>query len=73
MLMNRSREERLLDPRPGSRIAAARDYGIDLSLLVENLKLSPIERLRRNEQAVNDLLKFQAAMNKAKKSRKIRK
>ena len=71
--MNRSREEKLLDPKPGSWIAAARDYGVDLSLLVENLKLSPVERLRRNEQAVNDLLKFQAAMNNAKKTRKIRK
>ena len=66
--MSRTREEKLLDPKPGSKIAAARDYGIDLSLVLENLKLTPSERIRRNEQAVNDLRKFQAAMKKAKQT-----
>ena len=70
--MDRTREEKLLDPKPGSKIAAARDYGIDLSLVVENLKLTPAERLRRNEQAANDLLKFQAAMKSAKRARNTR-
>lgn len=57
-----------MNPKPGSRIAKARDYGIDLTLLVENLRLSPAERLRNNEQAVNGLLKFEEAMKKTKKS-----
>ncbi len=30
----RTPEEKLLNPRPGSKIAEARDYGIDLTLLV---------------------------------------
>jgi hypothetical protein len=30
----------------------AEAYGIDLSLLDENLRLSPAERLRRNDQAL---------------------
>lgn len=62
--VKRSREEKLLDPKPGSRIAAARDFGIDLSLLVENLRLTPAERLRSNDHAVNDLQKFEIAMRR---------
>ena len=34
----------LMNPKPGSRIAAARDYGVDLSLLVGRLKKTPAER-----------------------------
>jgi hypothetical protein len=44
-------EERLLHPVPGSRIAAAKDYGIDLTLLVEQLRLTPAERATKLEMA----------------------
>ena len=44
--------QRLLDPKPGSAIAAARDYGIDLTLLVENLRLTPEERLEKIQQSM---------------------
>ena len=37
-------EQRLLNPAPGSRIAAARDFGIDLTLLLQQLRLDPAER-----------------------------
>jgi hypothetical protein len=50
--MKRTREQRLLDPKPGGRIAAARDYGIDLTLLVENLRLSPEKRIEKLQQAM---------------------
>lgn len=40
-------EQRLLHPAPGSRIAAARDYGVDLTLVLEQLRLSPAERARQ--------------------------
>ena len=43
--------ERLLHPAPGSRIEAARKYGIDLTLLVEQLRLTPAERARKLERA----------------------
>jgi hypothetical protein len=36
--------QRLMNPPPGSRMEAARNYGIDLTLLVEQLRLSPAER-----------------------------
>jgi hypothetical protein len=36
----------LLNPAPGSKTAAARDFGIDLTLLIERLRRTPEERLR---------------------------
>jgi hypothetical protein len=46
-------EDRLRYPRPGSRIEAAQKFGIDLTLLIENLRLSPAERVRRMHDAAN--------------------
>jgi hypothetical protein len=67
--VKRTAEERLLDPAPGGAIAAARDFGIDLTQLIENLRLTPAERIKRNYEAVNSMLKFAAAMRKAKSRR----
>lgn len=50
--MKRTREEKLLDPKPGSRIAAARDFGIDLTQIVENLRLSPEKRIEKLQRAM---------------------
>jgi len=44
-------EEKLRNPPPGSRIEAARRFGVDLTLLIEQLRLSPAERVRRMEDA----------------------
>jgi hypothetical protein len=41
----------LLHPACGSRIEAARNHGIDLTLLVEQLRLTPAERARKLELA----------------------
>jgi hypothetical protein len=38
---------RILNPEPGSALARARDYGIDLSLLLENLERTPQQRLEQ--------------------------
>jgi hypothetical protein len=43
--------ERLRHPAPGSRIEAARDFGIDLNLLIANLRLTPAERVSRMHEA----------------------
>lgn len=40
-------ESRLRNPAPRSRIEAAKEYGIDLTLLIEQLRLTPAERVRR--------------------------
>ena len=58
--MKRTIEERLLNPKPGSKIAAAKEFGIDLTLLVENLRLTPDQRVRNLQSAmygVEELLK----------------
>jgi hypothetical protein len=43
--------EQLRHPAPGSRIEAARDFGIDLNLLIANLRLTPGERVSRMHAA----------------------
>jgi hypothetical protein len=40
-------EEKLRHPLPGGRIEAAQRFGVDLTLLIEQLRLSPAERVRR--------------------------
>ena len=40
-------EERLRHPTPGGRIEADQRFGIDLTLLIEQLRLTPAERVRR--------------------------
>ena len=40
-------ERRLIEPKPGTAAARARDFGIDLSLTVSNLRLTPEERIKR--------------------------
>ena len=44
-------EHCLLHPPRGSRIEVARDYGIDVTLLIEQLRLTPAERARKLESA----------------------
>jgi hypothetical protein len=51
-------EERLRNPPPGSRIEAARDFGIDLTLIIERLHKTPEERVRDLQSAINGLKKI---------------
>jgi len=60
--------ERLRNPAPGSKIAAARDFGIDLTLLMGTLKLSPAERATRMLAACNDAAKVRGAASKSMQS-----
>lgn len=43
------------DPPPGSDLAAAKEYGIDLTLLVENLARTPTERALKLCETANSL------------------
>ena len=49
------------DSRIAPEIQAAIDYGIDISLLEANLKLSVDERIRRHQIALNTMQKLQKA------------
>jgi hypothetical protein len=51
-------EERLRNPLPGSRVEAARDFGIDLTLLIERLRKTPEERVRDLQSAIDGLEKI---------------
>ena len=39
--------DRLQNPIPGGKVDAAKKFGVDVTLLIEQLKLSPAERARR--------------------------
>ena len=54
-------EARLLHPAHGSRIEAASLHGIDLTLLVEQLRLTPAERARKLELASTALAQVRGA------------
>ncbi len=53
--MIRNVEEHLLNPPPGSAAARARDFGINLILLIGRLKRTPEERLNDLQRAMHSL------------------
>jgi hypothetical protein len=57
-------ENRLLHPARGSRIEAAANYGVDLTLLVEQLRLSPAERAAKLESAATALARVRGIARK---------
>ena len=68
--MKRTAEEKLLNPRPGSQIAAARDFGIDLTLLLENLRLTPEQRLEKLQHAMNSFEELRAEARKSTRAKR---
>jgi len=66
--MKRTAEEKLLNPKPGSKIAEARDYGIDLSLIVENRRLLPELRLEKLQQAMTGFNELRRSAKKINRS-----
>ncbi len=59
--MTSEAEHRLLHPAPGSAIEAAQKFGIDLTLLVERLRMTPEERLRALQQAMRVFAQIRGA------------
>jgi len=45
--MTPEQEDYFLNPPPGSAAARAVEFGIDLTLTLENLRLTPEERIRK--------------------------
>jgi hypothetical protein len=60
-------EERLRNPRPGSKIEAAQRYGVDLTLLIENLRLTPAERAKRMEDAADAVGRLRGAARRSRR------
>jgi hypothetical protein len=47
-------------------VQRAEAYGIDISLIDENLRLTPTEKIRQNDIALNQAEALQAALNQAR-------
>jgi len=54
------------DPPPGSKIAAARDYGVDLTLLVRRMEMTPTERVQELEEAQAFVEELQRAKRRSR-------
>jgi hypothetical protein len=61
--MKRTPEEKLRDPKPESKIKAAQKAGVDLNKLIENLKLTPTQRL---EQLQEEMIRHEEELQKNK-------
>ena len=48
-------ERWLIEPRPGTAAARARDFGVDLSLTVGNLRLTPTERIQQLDAHIDGI------------------
>jgi len=56
--MRREIEDYFLNPPPGSAAARAAEFGIDLTLTLENLRLTPEERIRKLENFIKSVEKL---------------
>ncbi len=48
-------ERWLIEPKPGTAAARARDFGIDLSITVSNLRLTAEQRIKRLDENQHSL------------------
>lgn len=56
----------IANPPAGSKLASAKEFGIDLTLLVESLRLTPTERLEKLDAARSFFLELRRATQRAK-------
>jgi hypothetical protein len=56
--------ELINNPPPGSKLAAAKAFGIDLTLLIRRLELTPTERLEELESAQQFIQELRKATNR---------
>ena len=66
----RTPEEKLLNPLPGSKIAEAKEFGIDLTLIVENLRLTPEQRIEKLQSAMRSFDSLRREVGKQRVSYK---
>jgi len=55
-------ERWLIEPQPGTAAARARDFGIDLSLTISNLRLTPEQRIRRLDEHVDGIRELRRSL-----------
>lgn len=60
--MRREIEDYFLNPPPGSAAARAAEFGIDLTLTLENLRLTPEERVRKLDDFIRSVEKLRKSI-----------
>ena len=58
--MSKAGEDYFLNPPPGSAAARAVEFGIDLTLTLENLRLTPEERIRQLDDHIAGIAQMKA-------------
>jgi hypothetical protein len=58
--MTPEQEDYFLNPPPGSAAARAIEFGIDLTLTLENLRLTPEDRIRKLDNFVSGIVWLKA-------------
>jgi hypothetical protein len=59
--MSKAGEDYFLTPPPGSAAARAVEFGIDLTLTLENLRLTPEERIEQLEDFIAGVAELKAS------------
>ena len=60
-MTTREDEDYFLNPPPGSAAARAVEFGIDLTLTLENLRLTPEERIRQLDNFILAVAELQSS------------
>ena len=58
---------RLFHPIPGGKVEAAKCFGVDVSLLLEQLRLTPGDRVRSMQQAAETAERLRGAARRPRK------
>ena len=59
--MTPEQEDYFLNPPPSSAAARAVEFGVDLTLTLENLRLTPEERIRKLENFIRGVQRLKAS------------
>lgn len=65
-------ERWLIEPKPGTAAARARDFGVDLSLTVSNLRLTPHERVKRLDEFQHEMRLLRQAVLRSEQNGRTR-
>ena len=67
--MNRPAEPSADNLQSDSAVARAIAFGVDITLLIENLRYSPTERLRRGEEFLKSVIAFKEEVQRARQGK----
>ena len=62
----------IVNPRPGSKVAAATEFGIDLTLTLDQLRKTPQERVEHQQSAMRSLEEFRRQVKESRKRKNDR-